>query len=117
MQQPKQTCRQIAIELADLLDGKIEGYGDSLNVTAEVMKQLYPQGVMPDNYKYFGILYRMMDKVCRIANGHHEDSWLDIAGYALRVEQQRRDALNSEIWIAEDGPGGFTYKRISNTEA
>jgi hypothetical protein len=86
--------KDLALELGTLLDNKVAGYGDSLNVTAEIMKQLYPCGVEPDDYKYFGILYRMLDKVCRIANGHHEDSWMDIAGYALRVEEQRRDELS-----------------------
>lgn len=35
-----------------------------------------------------------MQKQARLANGHHEDSWLDIAGYAENVAMLRPGQLN-----------------------
>jgi hypothetical protein len=89
----------VAEEIGRLIQKKKEGYGDSLNISAEVMKQLYPQGVMPGDYKVFGILYRMVDKMCRIANGFEEDSWMDLAGYSIRVEAQRRKLAANDLSV------------------
>lgn len=58
-------------------------YGSAYKSTAACMKILYPQGIKPSELQDATIMVRVLDKLARIANGHFDDSWSDIAGYGL----------------------------------
>ena len=70
---------------------KNEQYGRAFHRVAVLLQILYPDGIKPKDYLDVSILTRILDKACRIANGHKKDSYEDIAGYALLMVAQERD--------------------------
>ena len=72
-------------EIGALVDEKNLQYGDSTNKTGQILAILYPDGVMPEQYRDMMLITRMLDKLNRIANGNQgeENAWGDIAGYGL----------------------------------
>ena len=82
MEHPNLT--NIIDDLKALLFSKREAYGNSFNDAPEILKQLYPQGVAPEQYTDLLTIVRILDKLYRIANkAKTEDPWQDIAGYGL----------------------------------
>lgn len=79
-----------AQRLGRLVAEKNAAYGNSFANTRAFLELLYPDGMKPDDYVYALILARMFDKMMRVANGHLEDSFGDIAGYAFLGEKQAR---------------------------
>lgn len=80
---------QKALNIAKILRYKNKVYGDSYNKTAEIMKMLFPKGIECEDYTKILILVRILDKVFRIVHGNdNEDSWRDIAGYALLMTKK-----------------------------
>jgi hypothetical protein len=94
--------REITAGLGDLLVEKQRQYGDSVGSTSEILRQLYPDGIRPDQYDDLQILVRTLDKLKRIASrgpdGQDrggENPWQDTAGYAVLAlelaERRERD--------------------------
>lgn len=84
----------IAAEIGELVESRAEQYGDSLGKCATIMRALYPDGISLEQMDYAGLVLRIVDKLCRVSNGHLPDSFADVAGYALRGEElYRRLAL------------------------
>lgn len=77
--------KETALKITGLLEEKNASYGDSIGTSAQAFKLLYPEGIKPEQYGNVLILIRIWDKMKRIAAGHSEDSWQDIAGYAIRM--------------------------------
>lgn len=73
------------IIIGRIVDIKNKQYGDSVNKTGGILKELYPDGVRPDQYHDMMLVTRVLDKLCRVANGKQgeENPWSDIAGYGL----------------------------------
>ncbi|HOL44382.1 MAG TPA: hypothetical protein PK659_09040 [Methanothrix sp.] len=87
---------EIALELAQLLASKQAAYGDSFGRSGEILRVLFPDGIRPESYDIVLPLTRIIDKIFRLSTGHHEDSWEDIAGYAmLAVAKNRKRASGS----------------------
>lgn len=76
----------IAREIAFLVEEKQKAYGDSFGKSGNVIKELYPNGIMPHQYNDALTIVRIIDKLFRIAtkkNAYGENPWKDIMGYAL----------------------------------
>lgn len=75
-----------AKKIGKLVDKKNKAYGDSFNRADRILKELYPNGVQPKDYRNLLALIRIIDKLFRIANDQDafgEDPWQDIVGYGL----------------------------------
>jgi len=77
----------IGRSLGELVDEKQHAYGDAITVTERMMKELYPNGIKPNQYRDALLQVRILDKQCRIARGDEskfgESPFKDIAGYGL----------------------------------
>ena len=72
--------------LGELVQKKNEAYGDSINATGTVLRELFPAGIRPEQYGDLGLIVRVWDKLKRIAtrkDAFGESPWQDIAGYGL----------------------------------
>jgi len=80
------TNKEIAKRIGKLVDKKNKAYGDSFNRAGKVLKELYPNGVQPKDYRNMLSIIRIIDKLFRVANDQDafgEDPWQDIVGYGL----------------------------------
>lgn len=74
-----------------MVAGKRADYGCALERAAEALALFYPSGIRPEQYLEAFVVFRVLEKLSRIAAGDRggESGWLDIAGHAL-VELQRQ---------------------------
>jgi hypothetical protein len=85
---------QVASEIANLVIEKQLQYGNSFQLSYDVMKVLYPNGMNVDQMKDALVIIRILDKLFRIASGNlgSEDAFSDIVGYGLlAVVRNKRD--------------------------
>jgi hypothetical protein len=95
--------RELATGLGDLLADKQAQYGDSVGATSEILRQLYPDGITPENYDGLQLVVRILDKLKRVAThglGNdlgRENPMLDVAGYGLLAVElaERRRSLGA----------------------
>ena len=103
---------QIGTELAELCSEKNKAYGSSFEKTEPFLKLLWPNGIRPDEYQDLGLVFRVFDKMMRVANQKEafgESPWRDIAGYgmlgAAQDEQPEKkpsqDAPQIDPWTAK----------------
>lgn len=76
---------ELGRQIGALVERKQIEYGDAVSVTADVLKVLYPDGVDVEDFRDLLLVTRVVDKLCRVANGNQgeENAWQDIAGYGL----------------------------------
>jgi hypothetical protein len=80
------TYKQIAEEVAALVEEKNAAYGDSFNKCSQFLQLLFPSSVPATKYKDMLAIVRVFDKLMRIAtkpNAFGESPWQDVLGYAL----------------------------------
>lgn len=91
----------VARSVADLVVSKQAAYGDSFGKSGNVMRELYPNGIRPDQLDDALTVVRVVDKLFRIATDRDafgEDPWRDVLGYSLlAVERKSRKPV-------DDGP-------------
>jgi len=69
-----------------LVSEKNKAYGDSFARSEEILRVLYPAGVVPAEYRDLLAVVRVVDKLFRVAtrkNAFGESPWKDIAGYGV----------------------------------
>jgi hypothetical protein len=92
------TFTQIGTGIGDLVQEKSTAYGDSLAVTGDFLRLLFPAGVPPDRLDDAFLQARIFDKQMRVANDKDafgESPFEDMAGYCIRgiqLHQQRKDS-------------------------
>lgn len=78
---------EIIDEIKETLEFKNREYGDTPLKTQKILEVLYPSGIPTSAYQDVLLLVRILDKLCRIANGcgsiGKHDAYLDIAGYGV----------------------------------
>lgn len=76
---------EIARQIGEIVSSKNKQYGDAINSTSVFLKELYPNGIKPEQYGDLGLIIRIHDKLKRIANGNNgnEDAYSDLAGYGI----------------------------------
>lgn len=80
------TFNEIAKELGELVTEKNAAYGSAFQVSGDVLRLFYPDGVKPEQYKDLLLVARICDKLMRIASrkdAFGESPYKDIAGYAI----------------------------------
>ncbi len=76
----------LSTQIGELVQEKNHAYGDSFNRAEIVMRELYPDGIEPDQYQDMLTVIRVIDKLFRIATDRDalgESPWSDINGYSL----------------------------------
>lgn len=72
-----------------IVEEKNRAYGNSFVRSAEILRMLYPTGVLPEQYGDMLGIVRVLDKLSRIATDRDqfgESPWGDIAGYGILGE-------------------------------
>ena len=78
--------KHIGETVGKLVGEKQEAYGDSFGKSGECIRQMYPNGICPDQYDDLLTIVRILDKLFRIANNpaaFAENPYQDIVGYGL----------------------------------
>jgi len=77
---------EIGTEIGELVTEKNAAYGNSFEESSKILKILFPNGVLPGDYRNLLTITRVLDKLFRIATDEKalgEDPWKDVAGYSL----------------------------------
>lgn len=77
---------EIGQEVGKLVAEKQKAYGDSFGRSGECLRQMYPDGIKPEQYDDLLTIARILDKLFRIANdpdAFSENPYQDIVGYGL----------------------------------
>jgi len=77
---------KIGEEVGQLVAEKQSAYGDSFGRSGECLRQMYPDGIKPEQYDDLLTIARMLDKLFRIASNpdaFEENPYRDLCGYAL----------------------------------
>ena len=78
---------KLGTDIGKLVQEKQQAYGDAISKTGAIMRILYPQGVPLEKLDDMLLVVRVLDKLCRLADGKkeafRENPWRDIAGYGL----------------------------------
>lgn len=80
------TYDDVAFAVAKLVTEKQAAYGDSFGKAGRVLRELYPDGIKPEQLDDALTIVRVVDKLFRIAtkkDAFGESPWKDIMGYAL----------------------------------
>lgn len=78
--------KKLGNEIGELVQKKQAAYGDSFGKAGNVLRELYPDGIRPDQYDDALCIVRILDKLFRIAtkkDAFGESPYRDIAGYSL----------------------------------
>jgi len=77
---------EIGFEVGELVNKKQKAYGDSFGRSGECLRQMFPEGIKPEQYDDLLTIARILDKLFRIANNpdaFEENPYQDICGYSL----------------------------------
>ena len=82
----ERTYSDIGSMVGKLVEDKQKAYGDSFGRSGECLRQMYPEGIKPEQYDDLLTIARILDKLFRIANNpdaFDENPYQDIVGYGL----------------------------------
>jgi len=82
----KDKFAEIGDRVGKLVSDKQRAYGDSFGRSGECLRQMFPEGIKPNQYDDLLTIARILDKLFRIANNptaFDENPYRDIVGYAL----------------------------------
>ena len=84
---------KISYTLANLLAMKERNYGQSFNLTGDILRIMAPDGIKPDQYDEVLTVVRTIEKLFRVMKGapDEESPYLDIAGYAMLALAREHD--------------------------
>jgi hypothetical protein len=77
---------KIGEEVGKLVGEKQKAYGDSFGRSGECLRQMFPEGIKPNQYDDLLTIARILDKLFRIANdpdAFSENPYQDIVGYGI----------------------------------
>ena len=94
--------RAIGTELGELVAAKNLAYGSSFHRIGGILREIYPDGIKPDQYGDMLAIARITDKLFRLAtdpDAFAEDPAMDLAGYGILLTDVRRQAkaMNNAI--------------------
>ena len=84
----------IGFKVGELVGKKREAYGDSFGRSGDCLRQMFPDGIKPDQYDDLLTIARILDKLFRIANdtkAFEENPYQDIVGYGLLGMKRHSD--------------------------
>ena len=94
----------IADSVAHIVNVKQEAYGDSFGKSGECLRQMYPNGIAPEQYDDLLTVARILDKLFRIANNptaFDENPYMDIVGYGLLGMERHKTLMETRKRIKE----------------
>jgi len=77
---------EVGQAVGKIVKEKQEAYGDSFGRSGECLRQMFPNGIKPDQYDDLLTIARILDKLFRIASdpqAFEENPYQDIVGYGL----------------------------------
>jgi len=77
---------EIGEEVGKLVHDKRLAYGDSFSRSGECLRQMFPEGIKPEQYDDLLTITRIIDKLFRLANdpsAFDENPYRDIVGYGI----------------------------------
>lgn len=96
----------IGMCVGTLVTEKNLAYGDSFGRAGDILKILYPEGIVADHMQDALTITRVIDKLFRIAtkkDAFGESPWRDIAGYSLLAIERDERVGNDERGSKKDG--------------
>ncbi len=90
----KKNYEDLGYDVGELVQRKQVAYGDSFGRSGECLRQMFPNGVRPDQLDDVLTIARILDKLFRIANqkgAFDESPYRDICGYALLAMKKEED--------------------------
>lgn len=73
-------------KIGEMVEEKQAAYGDSFGKAGNILRELYPDGIRPEQYDDALCVVRIVDKLFRIAtdwDAFGESPYRDIAGYGI----------------------------------
>lgn len=92
-QRKQKTWEEIGAEIGREVSKKQLAYGDSFGKAGNVLRELFPNGITPEQYDLVLTMARVLDKLFRIATNNDpygESPWADVVGYGL-LELHKRE--------------------------
>ena len=77
---------ELGQEIGRLVQEKQNSYGDSFGRSGQCLREMFPNGIQPEQYDDLLTIARILDKLFRLANkpdAFGESPYGDILGYAL----------------------------------
>lgn len=90
----EQTYERLGASVGRLVAEKQKAYGDSFGRSGNCLREMYPDGVRPDQLDDMLVIARILDKLFRIASEPDyggESPFRDICGYALLGLKKHED--------------------------
>jgi len=95
------TFEEIGTAIGKLVMEKNKAYGSAFQVSGDVLRLFFPNGVEPHQYQDMLLVARICDKLMRVASkkdAFGESPYNDIAGYAiLGVSMDTRAAALAKL--------------------
>ena len=91
---------KIGNKVGKLVSDKQRAYGDSFGRSGECLRQMFPEGIKPNQYDDLLTIARILDKLFRIANNptaFDENPYQDIVGYGLLGMNRHNSSNSSEL--------------------
>ena len=91
---------EIGDKVGKLVSDKQRAYGDSFSRSGECLRQMFPEGIKPEQYDDLLTITRIIDKLFRIANNptaFDENPYQDIVGYGLLGMNRHNSSNNREL--------------------
>jgi hypothetical protein len=101
----KESFPDIGLKIGRIVEEKNTAYGDSVIRSANIMKILYPNGIMPCDYIHTNLVIRILDKLCRLSSdpfAFGENPYEDIAGYSIRGSEIAKNKIAELKRIQEE---------------
>ena len=91
---------KIGEEVGKLVGEKQKAYGDSFGRSGECLRQMFPEGIKPNQYDDLLTIARILDKLFRIANdpeAFSENPYQDIVGYGILGMNRHDEQIDKYI--------------------
>jgi len=90
----------IGNKVGKLVSDKQRAYGDSFGRSGECLRQMFPEGIKPNQYDDLLTIARILDKLFRIANNptaFDENPYQDIVGYGLLGMKRHNSCKDKDL--------------------
>ena len=91
---------EIGEEVGKLVHDKRLAYGDSFGRSGECLRQMFPEGIKPNQYDDLLTIARILDKLFRIASdptAFDENPYQDIVGYGLMGMNRHNSSQSKDL--------------------
>jgi hypothetical protein len=109
----KNKFANLADSVANIVDVKQKAYGDSFGKSGECLRQMYPDGIAPDQFDDLLTITRILDKLFRIANNPNafdENPYQDIVGYGLLGMDRHKSGSRKDLPKQKKPPEDLTFE-------